>query len=106
MSKHTVIFKKTTTPPFNWFDNEINDVYRWILELEKWSISLTVQHKNKKDRAWHFSNLGFSIYITKNFRFGSNHIYFNGSHCVFSLGWVHFYRTPLSRWCEKCIPSK
>lgn len=42
-----------------------------------------------------------SIWINKYFDFGSSHIYYDGTHCSFSIGFVHF--TWYNPKCKKCL---
>ncbi len=51
-------------------------------------------------RKWNTAHVFFAINITKKFAFGSEHLYYDGPHCFFSVGFIHFYWQ--NNNCKKC----
>jgi hypothetical protein len=63
--------------------------WRWVLSLE-WGwlgIDRMLQHGDNPEWRWIGTWLGLSI--TKHFKLGPWHGYYDGPHCSFSLGWLH-----------------
>lgn len=56
-----------------------------------------------KNFDWHPASDYFSINITDHFHLGSSHLYYDGPHCSFSLGYLHFNWSYW--WCKKCSPD-
>ena len=46
----------------------------------------------------------FNITINKHFCLGPSHMYYDGPHCGFSLGWLHINWS--YGWCNKCMPDE
>lgn len=78
--------------------------WRWVLDLT--GLSLTLQRQVRyleQGPKWH--NTGgdyFNVCLTRYFRLGQSHDYYDGPHCSFSIGWLHFNWSYW--WCEKCMP--
>jgi hypothetical protein len=77
--------------------------HRTVLELYRWGISWACQGKRKSNNEWqslHFDDTG--IEVNSHFSIGFKHVYYDGPHCFFALGFVHI------RWnswdCKKCCP--
>lgn len=50
-----------------------------------------------------FHQEGFLICLMKTARWGMDHVYYDGNHCLFSLGYLHFeWHNPK---CKKCDPD-
>ena len=83
---------------------------QWInaIEIEKWHIAIVkfVRFQNLANNKWckwkviAFNGIGFSKY----FKFGADHMYYDGPHCIYSLGWFHVWIDPES--CKKCEVEK
>lgn len=87
--------------------------HRWIIETEGWktednkiySIYLTLYYKSRETGNWHgiHSEMwGFAIH--KKWRWGSEHLYYDGPHCSLSLGFltINWSGNPFTHWCKKC----
>lgn len=79
--------------------------WRWVLDLS-W-LSLTLQRQvmfhNTTQPIWRdMGGSYFNMCLTRYFRIGQSHDYYDGPHCSYSLGWLHFNWS--HRWCEKCMP--
>jgi len=80
--------------------------YRWVLEAVvnriHWTgfgFELNVQVKDEASE-WHLGYDYRSVYLSTDWGWGSYHIYYDGSHCGFSLGFLHFNWT--NAGCRKC----
>jgi hypothetical protein len=85
-----------------------NSAFRWVFVIEKWSIGFEWQYKDKTNREWNTCHSQvYEIYFGKPFQFGTQHIYYDGPHCMFSLGLIHFCwgGNPFTGWCKKCMPD-
>lgn len=78
--------------------------FRWILEIGFWYLGFVHQHQNKSTSEWGSSHSSlYEISFRRPFRLGSDHFYYDGPHCSFSLGWLHFNWGGQS--CNKCMPE-
>ena len=73
--------------------------FRWTFQIEKNFIGFVHQAKIKEN--WHDSHIRvFSISIMKNWLWGEHHFWYDGPHCLFSIGPIQF------QWwndeCKKC----
>jgi len=87
------------------FDNVGLRGWRWIVEVVAFSISLQRQvifHKSEKPE-WQSCSNYFNVSLTKYFILGPEHTYYDGPHCSFSIGWIHFNWSYW--WCTKCMPD-
>lgn len=75
--------------------------FRWVIQTGKWFIEIINQYKLKDLTEWtNSSTLVYGVEFTKHFEIGSEHIYYDGTHCFFSIGWMHIrYHNPN---CKKC----
>lgn len=86
--------------------------FRWVFEIDAsrdgFNIGFVHQHQDKMTREWNSSHTAvYEITGTRYFKLGSQHVYYDGPHCSFSLGFIHFVwgggiRT---NWCKKCHPG-
>lgn len=78
--------------------------FRWVFEIGKWYIGFSHQYKYKSTGEWNSSHTNvYLITITDSFILGSWHGYYDGPHCTFSLGWIHFC---WGNWnCKECLPE-
>jgi hypothetical protein len=77
--------------------------FRWTFQLGLFYMGFIYQYK--RDDVWHDNHLlNYLVSVTKHFHLGIDHVYYDGPHCSFSLGWVHFLWSGGIRthWCEKC----
>jgi len=75
--------------------------FRWMFQIGKFYVGFTHQYKSKHDNKWHDNHsVNYLISITKYFHWGSYHLYYDGCHCTFSLGWIHFLWSNDN--CKKC----
>jgi hypothetical protein len=73
---------------------------RWVLDVELFSISI----EEMADVADYEHVLRYvNCSLTKHFMIGQSHAYYDGPHCGFSLGFIHFNWS--LGWCEKCMPK-
>lgn len=77
--------------------------WRWVLDIEWGSIDLRQEIFCTAYRGWHRANAYFNISVTPHCLWGSDHTYYDGPHCSFSVGYVHFNWSYW--WCEKCMPT-
>ena len=89
--------------------------WRWVVEASRWesgkgaSIGLYYQvlfegtGTRPSDAKWQGAGSYYDISLTPHWDFGGHHAYYDGPHCSFSLGYLHF------NWsgddCEKCMPN-
>jgi hypothetical protein len=87
------------------------DGWRWAIHTGAWKngISLDLIHEIKHDKIkdneeeeWdpHHGEY-FTVSITRFFRLGSIHNYYDGPNCGFSIGFLHFSWSYW--WCKKCM---
>jgi hypothetical protein len=76
--------------------------YAWALVVGWFYISLNFDSawKDGSTRWVHY----YSIAITKHWYLGESHNYYDGPHCGFSLGFLHFNWS--GDWCNKCAPPE
>jgi hypothetical protein len=78
--------------------------WRWVLEVERWSVFLHQQALPRPvtdESRWSYLTSGyFGVSVSEHWMWGSDHGYYDGPHCSFSVGPVHFL---WSYWrCERC----
>jgi len=82
--------------------------FRWVFETGMWHIGFVWQYKNKSNGEWESSHTTvYEVWLDNKFRFGREHYYYDGPHCMLHLGWITFCwcGNPFTKWCEKCWPS-
>lgn len=82
--------------------------WRRVLDVDLTSISLRSEVKFNMDtpeesKEWRWGQ-GTTLSITKHFHFGVEHMYYDGPHCLYSLGFLHLCYEP--DWCTKCMLDK
>jgi len=85
------------------------DGWRWAIHTGGWAsgwkngVSIDLLHEilHEKGEEWdpHRGEY-FTIAITPHFMLGEDHMYYDGPHCSFSLGFLHFCWSYW--WCDKC----
>lgn len=95
-----ILWSSKPTPPL--MHCERIRSWRWALLVE-WD-GVTIERQMRCDgEEWKPCGEYAAVSIGKPFTFGQCHMYYDGPHCVYSLGVVHFERS----WghCEKCYPE-
>lgn len=84
------------------------DLFRWAFVIEKGSIGFTHQHRFKDTKQWRSSHTTcYMVWWTGEWnKFGSDHMYYDGPHCMFSLGPLTFQYVPRDGWCEQCYDER
>jgi hypothetical protein len=89
--------------------------WRWVLETDVWrrdgrlfgaGIALLQRWRCERDGD-EWGGIGcryYDVSITRYFVLGEEHAYYDGPHCSFSLGWLHFNWS--GDWCTKCMPPE
>lgn len=76
--------------------------FRWVLEAQWFYLGLVYQYQLRSNDQWVSSHtIQYSVCLNRYWSFGGEHIYYDGPHCSFSIGPVHF-----NWWngsCEKCF---
>ncbi len=86
---------------------------RWIIEVEKYkkafSFGLYYQFRYKPKDEWYTSHSSlYEVVIGRYFSWGEDHMYYDGPHCSFSLGFIHFHWSGNFNTgeCKKCYPEQ
>lgn len=63
------------------------------------------QHKFRDSTEWRTHHaVGRWFSVTNHFKWGGEHFYYDGPHCMFSVGFLHF---GWSNWeCKECLGDK
>jgi hypothetical protein len=65
--------------------------FRWVLEIGHFYFGLVAQHQFRGSSEWHDSHVHmYQVCITKHWALGLQHVYYDGMHCSFSIGPIHF----------------
>lgn len=85
--------------------------WRRVIKLDHWEngvyISLETELKPKPGKSKKEWTNGFGYYmlsISKKFTLGSNHTYYDGNHCMYDFGFLHFIMQR-DKTCNKCMPD-
>jgi hypothetical protein len=88
--------------------------WRWVLEASPWhlegrlfgaGIGFTHQYRCERGgNEWHLATHYYEVNVSRRFAWGEEHMYYDGPHCSFSLGWLHFSWS--GDWCTKCMPGE
>jgi hypothetical protein len=81
------------------FKEETNT--RWVVKTKFWNAAIIFQIKDQSTDKWISTRKSYEIWISKYFRLGSDHFWYDGANCGFSLGWIHFAWCNQS--CKKCL---
>jgi hypothetical protein len=86
--------------------------WRWVFGAYAWSwkrggsVSIGFDqelfYEKSESQKWISEGRYYHIVLNTMFQIGSSHDYYDGPHCCFSLGFLHFSWAP--DWCEKCMP--
>jgi hypothetical protein len=86
--------------------------WRWALQTDganrpglRWaSVGIFREVRFLPGDEWSGGRCGYyAVCVKPHFEIGEDHDYYDGPHCSFSLGFVHFYWMP--DWCLKCMPN-
>ena len=85
-----------------------NAAFRWTFQIGWAWAGFVWQCRSRKTEKWRNSTAGY--YVVRLWRrlwFGVRHDYYDGPHCMLSLGWLRFEWTGDLRdqWCTKCMPD-
>ena len=83
-------------------ENEYGYANRWALVFCLAGINWSMQYKHKDSTEWrtcHSSSYGF--WFRKHSRWGFEHLYMDGSHCFFDIGYLSIQYNGVKH-CEKC----
>ncbi len=84
------------------------EAHRWAASFGWWPVAMVpgvflgVDQENRVDGAWGAHGCYFTLSITPAIRWGARHDYYDGPHCSFSVGPLHFSWSYW--WCSKCMP--
>jgi hypothetical protein len=94
--------KATTEPKVEYEHCGIRS-WRWRFTAEFGGFWLEQQVRfSGEDGEWRQAR-AHGFFVDHRFRLGSDHVYWDGPHCGFSLGFLHFNWQP--DWCLKCMPD-
>ena len=79
----------------------VRQLRRWVLDMNPFGMEISFQIFHAGTRKWRGVNPYYSVCLTKHFRLGGRHDYYDGPNCGFSLGFLHFEWTPAH--CDKCM---
>lgn len=75
--------------------------WRWALNVDFQSIGVWMQTKAEGDTVWRWGCDYYDACLTRHFSFGEDHLWYDGPHCSFSVGFLHL------NWsgddCKKCL---
>jgi hypothetical protein len=77
--------------------------HRWVCNISLTGIDFLLEYFNKDDLKWYSARTYFNVSLTKYWFWGSDHYYYDGPHCSFSVGFLHFGWNYW--WCKKCRPD-
>lgn len=94
-----VILFKTKEIPASW-DHPSNNVkgFRWTVDVSPTCIGLF--HQFRTQTGWNEGGGYYAVCCTSHWELGRKHLYYDGPHDSFSLGFLHF--TWQGDWCDKC----
>ncbi len=80
--------------------------WRDVLHIVWFGFGFEREYKRIDDpeAEWRTIQTFFGMSITSHFMLGSNHVYYDGPHCMFSIGFLHLYwdGNPWTGRCKKC----
>ena len=79
--------------------------FRWTFQVGFWHVGFVHQAKSKESGKWNDSHTrAYEIHLVKRFALGMEHFYYDGPHCSFCLGWLHFCwgGNLFTGQCNKC----
>lgn len=78
--------------------------WRWIFEIANYGIGFQEQVRFSEYDDWRDGVRYYMIYLTWHFYLGFRHVYYDGAHCSFTLGFIQFSWTgDRNGYCSKCM---
>lgn len=83
------------------------NAFRWTLQAhaswDSMGLGFVQQGRSRQSQEWSSSHVAVhEVNITRHWAWGSDHIYWDGPHCFYSFGFVHF---GWMNWnCKRCRP--
>lgn len=84
-----------------------NRAFRKALVLESYGkgegffFGVDAQYQPNKSQDWHSCNWPTGLSVTRHLSWGSNHGWYDGPKCSFSIGFLHFLWA--NHHCKKCL---
>lgn len=103
-----MIFWKFKESPETRGDEYPCKAFRWVIDASLTHFGIYSQFQCKSTDKWESSHSTlYEICINGRWCWGSQHIYYDGPHCSFSIGFIHFNwgGSPWTNWCKKCMPD-
>jgi len=106
MELRLLSFKRREATEKDWAKGVHRDVHgwRWSAHIGMWKNGAYISVDQEcllRGREWSQQGMNyFSASITHHFMLGSEHLYYDGPHCSFSLGFLHLNWRYW--WCKKC----
>lgn len=88
----------------NLFTFKQTNNYRWAIECSISSIGLVKQYLDKSGKYDSSHTEVYEISVNKYFKFGFDHIYYDGPHCLLYIGFIAIQYNG-TKWCKKCMPD-
>jgi len=82
---------------FKW---PLDEKHRWVFEVKPLFAGLSFQYRSDKLDKWLYKGRYYTANITNRWRWGRSHVYYDGPHDMFSIGYLHFLWQ--GDWCKKC----
>lgn len=104
-----ILFKFKETPETR--SNFPCTAFRWTLQSEAWwrkrskGVSIGLIHQHKLSGKWYSSHTDvYKVSLTPYFEVGTEHVYYDGPHCMLDLGFIHFM---WGNWkCKRCFSDE
>lgn len=78
--------------------------YRWAIEISINSIGLVKQYISNSGKYESSHTEAYDISLNRNFKFGFEHTYYDGPHCLLYIGFIAIQYNGV-KWCKKCMPD-
>lgn len=84
--------------------------FRWTLQAsaDRSRASFGFVHQYHCRDEWQSSETAiYRVSVSRNWRWGREHVYYDGPHCMLMLGFLRFdwCGSPFTQWCKKCMPD-
>ncbi len=77
--------------------------YRWALEVGLFNVGIFHQYLSVHNKEWYHGGRYYDVAITREWRWGREHLYYDGPHDGLSLGFLHINWS--GEWCDKCYAA-
>lgn len=80
--------------------------WRWVIDVTWRCIELRqeVRFDDLPNPAWSCAGMYYSLGFTKSAAWGRQHVYYDGPHDSFSIGYLHACWS--GDWCQKCYDGR